>query len=104
MFANVAKFAFVGVCELLSGLRIASPQSPVLRLTKLGTLPEAIRSASGEPLIVVSSMDWVWVMTDAIVVISSMTTCAGGLLPTTASKTTYGLSVLLLRGTPPVAR
>ena len=70
---------------------MVGPQLPVSRSTKLGTLPAAILSWSGEPLMVVLSMNWAWVTTEAMVVNSLMTTRAGGLLPTTANRAMAGL-------------
>src|SRR5215467_11946851 len=90
--ASVAKFAIVGVWPPFSGLWIASPHPPVERLTKLGTLPAAMRSPSEGPLSVAPTRNCAFVQTDATVVISLMTTCAGGLLPKTANRAIAGLS------------
>ena len=90
--ASVPKLAIVGVCALLRASRIVGPQLPVSKSTKLGTLPAAIRSCSGEPLMVASSMNCACVTTDAMVVNSLMVTRAGGLLPTTAISAIAGLS------------
>ena len=90
--ASVAKFDIVGVCVLLFESRIAEPQPPVWRSTRLGTLPAAILRPSNGPLTIVPSRNWLWVHTDAMVVSSLTTTCFGGLLPSTAMKAIAGLS------------
>src|SRR5215469_5141425 len=90
--ASVAKFAMVGVWLLLSGFWIASPHPPVERLTKLGTLSAAMRRPSAGPLSVAPTKNCALVQTDATVVISLMTTWAGGLLPKTANSAIAELS------------
>src|SRR5262249_56824424 len=70
--ASVAKFAMVGVWLLLSGFWIASPHPPVERLTKLGTLPAAMRRPSAGPLSLAPTRNCALVQTDATVVISLM--------------------------------
>src|ERR1700757_3735025 len=47
--AIVAKFAIVWVWLLLRGPRMAAPQPPVVRSTKFGKLPAAIRNPSALP-------------------------------------------------------
>ncbi len=89
--ASVAKLAIVGVWLLLSGLWMAPPHPPVSTSTKLGTLPAAIRRLSGWPWSVASSRNCAFVHTDATVVISLITTLAGGLLPTTVINAIAGL-------------
>src|SRR5215472_6721731 len=89
--ASVAKFAMVGVWPLLSGFWIASPHPPVERLTKLGTLSAAIRRPSAGPLSVAPTRNCAFVQTDATVVISLMTTWAGGLPPRTVNNAIAGL-------------
>src|SRR5215475_10091638 len=81
---------------------MAPPQLPVARSTKLGTLPAAIFSCSGWPLIAVPSMNWLCVHTDAIVVISLIVTVGGGFEPNTAISAMAGLSpaALLVAGVP----
>src|SRR5262252_3303831 len=103
--AKVAKFAIVGVWLLLSGSWIVPPQPPVARSTKLGTLPAAIFSCSGWPLIAVPSMNWLCVHTDATVVISLIVTVVDGFAPTTPISAMAGLSPpdLLVAGVPPFA-
>jgi hypothetical protein len=68
----------------------------------LGTLPAAMRSASGEPLIAVPSMNCVVVTTEAIVVNSLTTTFTDGSLPSTESRAMAGLlpPALLTAGVP----
>src|SRR5215471_697222 len=83
--ASVAKLAMVGVWPPLSGLWIASPHPPDERLTKLGTLLAAMRRPRAGPLIVSPTKNCACVQTDATVVISLMTTWAGGFLPMTAN-------------------
>src|SRR6516165_1844657 len=78
--ASVARFAIVGVWLLLSGPWIASPQPPVPRSMKLGTLPAAMLRLRAGPLIAVPSKNCAWVHTEATVVISLIVTLAGGLL------------------------
>src|SRR6516164_2729558 len=90
--ASVAKFAMVGVWPLLSGFWIASPHPPFERLTKLGTLSAAMRRPSAGTLSVAPTRNCAFVQTDATVVISLMTTWAGGLLPKTAKSAIAGLS------------
>jgi hypothetical protein len=85
MSANVAKFAIVGVWPLLSGPWIASPHPPVVRSTKLGTLPAAMRSPSACPLMAVPSRNCELVHTDATVVISLTTTLARDASPKVVS-------------------
>src|SRR5215467_846889 len=103
--ASVAKFAMVGVWLLLSGSWMASPHPPVERSTKLGTLPAAMRRPSAGPLSVEPTRNCAFVQTDATVVISLMTTLAGGLLPMTANNAIAGLlPPLRALGSPPVAR
>jgi hypothetical protein len=77
--ASVAKLAIVGVWPLFSGSWIVPPQPPVCRSTKLGTLPAAIFSCSGWPLMASPSMNWLCVHTEAMVVISLIVTLAGAL-------------------------
>src|SRR5215469_14131703 len=89
--ASVAKFAMVGVCPPFSGLWIASPHPPVERLTKFGTLPAAMRRPSPGPLSVAPTRNCAFVQTDATVVISLMTTWAGGLPPRTVNNAIAGL-------------
>ena len=103
--ASVAKLAIVGVWPLLSGSWMVVPQPPVARSTKLGTLPAAIFSCSGWPLIAVPSMNWLCVHTDATVVISLIVTFAGGLLPSTVIRAITGLAppALFAVGVPPWA-
>src|SRR6516165_2515918 len=104
--ASVAKFAIVGVWLLLSGPWIASPQPPVPRSTKLGTLPAAILRLRAGPLIAVPSRNCAWVHTDATVVISLTAALAGGLLPSTVMSARAGLSPATTRlaaGRPPFA-
>src|SRR5215471_15549889 len=72
--ASVAKFAMVVVWLLLSGPWIASPHPPFERLTKLGTLPAAMRRLSAGPLMVAPTRNCAFVQTDATVVISLITT------------------------------
>src|SRR5262245_39985281 len=81
------------------------PQPPVVRSTKLGTLPAAIFSCSGWPLIAVPSMNWLCVHKDATVGISFMAMFAGGLVPNTAISAIAGLSppLLSVAGVPPFA-
>src|SRR5262245_9779459 len=95
----------VGVCPLLSGPGMAPPHPPVPRSTKLGTLPAAILSCNGWPLIAVPSMNWLCVQTDATVVISLIVTIGGGFAPTTAISAMAGLfpPALLVAGVPPFA-
>src|SRR6516164_8388030 len=103
--ASVAKFAIVGVWLLFSGPWIASPQPPVPRSTKLGTLPAAMLRLRAGPLIAVPSRNCAWVQTDATVVISLTTTLLGGALPSTDNRAIAGLSPapLLTAGMPPFA-
>src|SRR5215469_12245061 len=65
--ASVAKLPMVGVWLPLSELWIASPHPPDERLTKLGTLPAAIRSPRAGPLIVSPTRNCACVQTDAMV-------------------------------------
>src|SRR5215471_21646020 len=103
--ASVAKFAMVGVWLPLSGPWIASPHPPVERLTKLGTLPAAMRRPSAGPLSVAPIRNCAFVQTEATVVISLITTWAGGLLPKTANRAIAGLSPPpRALGSPPKAR
>jgi hypothetical protein len=71
----------------------------------LGTLPAAIFRLSAGPLITVPSMNWLWVHTEATVVISLITTLAGGSLPITVNRAMAGLSPpdLAAAGLPPFA-
>src|SRR5262249_36473898 len=103
--ANVAKFAIVGVWLPLSGSGIASPQLPVSRLTKCGTLPAVIFKPSALPLIASSSRNCACVHTEAIVVISLTITVGGILLPSTARKAMLGFSppAAFAEGLPPFA-
>src|SRR5215472_3164719 len=103
--ASVAKFAMVGVWLLLSGSWITSPHPPLERSTKLGILPAAMRRPSAGPLSVAPTRNCAFVQTDATVVISLITTWAGGLLPKTASRAIAGLSPPpRTLGSPPKAR
>jgi hypothetical protein len=81
------------------------PQLPVCRSTKFGTLPAAILMPSACPLIAAPSRNWAFVQTEARVVISLMTTVAGGVLPRTDSSAIDGLSPLplLTAASPPLA-
>jgi hypothetical protein len=81
------------------------PQPPVCRSTKLGTLPAAIFSCSGWPLMASPSMNWLCVHTEAMVVISLIVTLAGALAPSTVSSEIAGLSPppLPAAGVPPRA-
>ncbi|EXI74750.1 MAG: hypothetical protein AW07_01678 [Candidatus Accumulibacter sp. SK-11] len=103
--ASVAKLAIVGVWPPFRGSWIVPPQPPLARSTKLGTLPAAIFSCSGCALIVVPSMNWLWVHTAAMVVISLMVTRAAILLPRTVKSAMWLLSpsALLVAGCPPRA-
>ena len=81
----------VGVWPLLSGSWIVPPQPPVARFTKLGTLPAAIFSCRGWAWMAVPLMNWLWVQTEAMVVISLIVTVAGALLPSTVISPMAGL-------------
>src|SRR5262249_41708493 len=78
---SVVTFAIVVVCVLLIASWMVVPQPPVCRSTRFGTLPAAILRPSGWPLMAVPLMNCACVHTDATVVISLMTTLAGGVLP-----------------------
>src|SRR5215471_13166784 len=103
--ASVAKLAMVGVWPPLRGPWIASPHPPDERLTKLGTLPAAIRRPRAGPLIISPTRNCACVQTDATVLISLTTTWAGGLLPMTANNAISGLlPPPRALGSPPTAR
>src|SRR5262249_16016676 len=94
--ASVAKFAILRLLLLFSGSDTVAPQPPDSRSTKLGTLPAAILGPREWPFIAEPLTNCACVHTDATVVISLMTTLAGGVFPTTASSATAGLSPLPL--------
>src|SRR5271157_3880399 len=104
-FPSVLNVAMLVVCELFRGSRITGPKPPVVRSTRLGTLPAAIRRPSACPLITVPSMNCACVHTEAMVVNSLITTLDGGSLPSTAISVMRSLSpaVLSAGALPPCA-